>query len=195
MSNMPSHCLSKFASGSSRESYLRALRGSCAKLQVERAASFATRLGSVDHVDRTDAWDCEVHSPGPPPSASPGDLGKLVNEMWDISNEKQFAKARAHAYSLKRAAIMRAAESDWLQEESEPPNISEPGFIESGTSTRHVSPGRFDWKTKLFQRNWRLLNGAHDKLTSRPPRRYKPTSVELRPDMPLFEEIDSYIKR
>src|SRR5260221_14594056 len=65
MSNMPSHCLSKFASGSSRESYLRALRGSCAKLQVERAASFATRLGSVDHVDRTDAWDCEVHSPDP----------------------------------------------------------------------------------------------------------------------------------
>ena len=195
MWNVSSPCLSKFASGSSRESYLRALRASFPMPQHERAASSATGLKSVDRTDRTGEWNRRVHSPDVPASPSPGDLGKLVNEMWDISNEKQFAKARAHAHSLKRAPIMRAAEGDWLQEEPQPSNIAEPGSIESGASTLDISPGRFDWKTKLFQRNWKLLNEAHYKHTSRPPRRYKPASVELRPDIPLFEEIDRYIKR
>ncbi|KAF8335696.1 P-loop containing nucleoside triphosphate hydrolase protein [Cantharellus anzutake] len=89
---------------------------------------------------------------------------------------------------------MRAAESDWLQE-PESSSAPESPPVRSGR-LGHEPWGRFDWKSKLLQRNRRLLNNQlHDQHPTRPLRRYKPASVELRPDMPYFEEIDRYIKR
>ena len=144
--------------------------------------------------------------------ASPPPLDQLVDHVWDIGHEK-FAEVHAQLKVPRRTPILRAAEDDWLQEDTgediesrmaaglgvEPRGIaSTVSSTASQQSKTRSATKRFDWKARVLRRNTKLLgatsrDGADEK--PRPPKRYKPPPVVVSPGQPFFSAIEAYAKQ
>lgn len=184
----------KVASGSSRRSYLDALRQAHQRSRSASTSSVASARHVVEVLPDRDAY---VDFYEETPSVLASEIQEMVSNVWEIPEKERTAlkqsTIRKPRQPTRKTATMTAAESEWLQDDSLdiPLEDTQPSHsFPQSPSTKAYSSTRTPWENRQEQQFGRVLRDQ--KFQNRPPKRVRPPQVALTKDQPLYEEVKTY---
>lgn len=182
------------ASGSSSRSYLNALRN--AQLTTRHASS--TPVSLARHVSESSSESqsfVKFYDESVPFSGLTNEIQDMVDHVWEIPEEDQAALKRRvqrrPSQSARKTTHMRAAEAEWLQDDSLPslPAPTHPAVQNVKISTQRSAPSG-TWSSRQGQHLNRV--SCEPKINPRLPKRVRPSQVVLSPGEPFHDEVSAY---